>query len=211
MSEPKTVARSMTEILPGLYHYTIDDERIKTRSDAYAVAADGRVVLIDPVPLDPAQLGRLGAVEAIVLGTPSHQRAAWSLRRAHRARVYAPLGSTGLDEKPDVTFQAGDPLPLGLKPLHAPGPAASHHAFFVAGKPGALLCTDLLHAGSGGVEFLPDKYMGDPGMARESARRLLEVEFDLLAFGHGDPIMASARKALADAVRKDAEARRGRA
>src|SRR5256885_5759348 len=47
----------------------------------YAVAADGRVVLIDPVPLDPAQLGRLGAVEAIVLGTPSHQRAAWSLRR----------------------------------------------------------------------------------------------------------------------------------
>jgi len=201
----------MTEIRPGLYHYRIDDERIRTQSDAYAVAADGRVVLIDPVPLDPEQLGRLGAVEAIVLGTPSHQRSAWSLRRATRARVYAPSGSTGLDERPDATFKAGDSLPLGLRPLHAPGPAAAHHVFHVAGKPGVLLCTDLLHAGPRGVEFLPDTYTADPEKARESARRLLEVEFEVLCFGHGDPILSSARQALADAIRKDAEARGGKA
>ncbi len=208
MSEPKTVAKSMSEIRPGLYHSKIDDERIKSQSDAYAVVASGRVVLIDPIPLDPEQLRRLGTVEAIVLGTPSHQRSAWSYRRDHKVKVYAPEGSTGLDEKPDVTFKAGDVLPLGLKPMHAPGPVAAHHVFHVAGKPGVLLCGDLWHAGSEGVEFLPDKYMDDPGKVRESARRLLEVDFDVLCFGHGEPIMTNARTVLAGVVRKDAESRR---
>ena len=211
MSEPRTVARTVTEIVPGLFHFRIDDDRIKTQSDAYAFVADGRVVLIDPVPLDPGQLARLGKVEAIVLGTPSHQRSAWSYRRDHKAKVYAPEGWTDLDEKPDITFKAGDTLPLGLKPLHAPGPAAAHHVFYLDRKPGVLLCTDLWHVGSRGVEFLPDNYMNDAGKARESARHLLEVDFDVLCFGHGDPIMTNARKVLADVVRKDAEARRGKA
>src|SRR6266581_4782296 len=208
MSEPKDVARSLTEIVPGLFHYRIDDERIKTQSDAYALVANGRVVLIDPVPLDPGQLARLGKVEAIVLGTPSHQRSAWSYRREHKAKVYAPEGWSDLDEKPDVTFKAGDSLPLGLGPLHAPGPGAAHHAFHIERKPGVLLCTDLWHVGANGVEFLPDKYMSDPGRARESARRLLEVNFDILCFGHGDPIMKDARKVLSGLVRKDGEARK---
>ncbi len=209
MSEPKTVASTVTEIVPGLFHFRIDDDRIKTQSDAYALVANGRIVLIDPVPLDPGQLRHLGKVEAIVLGTPSHQRSAWSYRRDHKAKVYAPEGWTDLEEKPDVTFKAGDSLPLGLKPLHAPGPAAAHYVFHVDRKPGVLLCSDLLHVGSKGVEFLPDKYMSDPGKARESARRLLEVDFDILCFGHGDPIMTNARKVLADVVRKDAAARKG--
>ncbi len=207
MSEPKTVAKSMSEIRPGLYHSKIDDERIKSQSDAYAVVANGRVVLIDPIPLDPEQLRRLGTVEAIVLGTPSHQRSAWSYRRAHKTKVYVPEGWTGLEEKPDATFKAGDSLPLGVRPLHAPGPAAAHHVFHIEGRPGVLLCTDLWHVGSRGVEFLPDKYMNDPGKARESARRLLEVDFDVLCFGHGDPIRTDARRTIADVVRKDAESR----
>jgi glyoxylase-like metal-dependent hydrolase (beta-lactamase superfamily II) len=211
MSEPKTVATTVTEIVPGLFHFNIHDDRIKSQSDAYALAANGRVVLIDPIPLDPAQLARLGKVEAIVLGTPSHQRSAWRYRREHKAKVYAPEGWTGLDEKPDVTFKAGDALPLGLKPLHAPGTAASHHVFHLGGKPGVLLCGDLWHVGSSGVEFLPDKYMDDPGKARESARRLLEIDFDILCFAHGNPIMTNARKSLADVVRKDAESRKGKA
>ena len=80
MSEPKTVAQTTTEILPGLHHFKILDDRIKTQSDAYALVQAGRVVLIDPLPLDPARLARLGRVEAIVLGSPSHQRSAWRYR-----------------------------------------------------------------------------------------------------------------------------------
>jgi glyoxylase-like metal-dependent hydrolase (beta-lactamase superfamily II) len=211
MTEPKTVAGGVTEILPGLFHYRILDERIKSQSDSYALVAGGRVVLIDPLPLDPVQLGRLGTVEAIVLGTPSHQRSAWHLRRDHKAKVYAPEGSSGLEEKPDVTYKAGDALPLGLRALHAPGPAASHHVFHIAAKPGALLCTDILHVGSRGIEFLPEKYMNDAARARESVRRLMEIDFDILCFGHGDPITKDARTTIASVMEKDAAQRKGSA
>jgi glyoxylase-like metal-dependent hydrolase (beta-lactamase superfamily II) len=208
MSEPKTVARSTTEIIPGLFHYRIDDERIKTQSHAYALVENGRVALIDPLPLDPAQIARLGRVETILIGTPSHQRSAWTYRREHHAKVYAPEGWSDLEEKPDGTFKEGDALPGRLRPLHAPGPNKAHFAFHLDRKPGVLLSTDLWHVTARGIEFLPDKYMNDAARARDSARRLLEVNFDILCFGHGDPITKGARKVLADVVRKDAEARK---
>lgn len=208
MSGPKTIARTTTEVVPGLFHYKIDDERIKTQSDAYALARDGKVVLVDPLPLLASQLSRLGRVEAIVIGTPSHQRASWSIRREHEAKVYAPDGWSGLEEKPDATFKEGDTLPGGLRPLHAPGPGNAHYVFHLAAKPGVLLCTDLWHTTARGVEFLPDKYLDDPARARASGRRLLELYFDVLCFGHGDPITRGARQVLAEAVRVDAAARK---
>jgi len=210
MSEPKTMARSVTEVVPGLFHYTIEDERIKTQSHGYALVAYGKVALIDPLPLDPAQIARLGKVETIVIGTPSHQRSAWTYRRDHQAKVYAPEGYSDLDEKPDATYRDGASLPGGLRPLHAPGPHKAHYAFHLDRKPGVLLCTDLWHVTAQGIEFLPDKYMNDAGRARESARRLLEVNFDILCFGHGDPIARGARKVVVDLVKKDAEARKGK-
>ncbi len=210
MSEPKTVARSVTEIVPGLFHYKIDDERIKTQSHAYALVASGKAALIDPLPLDPAQIERLGEVEAIVIGAPSHQRSAWRYRRELKAKVYAPEGWSDLDEKPDATYREGTSLPGGLRPLHAPGPHPAHYAFHFDRKPRVLLCTDLWHMTAQGVEFLPDKYMSDAVRARETARRLLEVNFDILCFGHGDPILKDARKVLADLVRRDSEASKRR-
>jgi glyoxylase-like metal-dependent hydrolase (beta-lactamase superfamily II) len=210
MSEPKTVARSVTEIVPGLFHYKIDDERIKTQSHAYALVANGKAALIDPLPLDPAQIERLGDVEAIIIGAPSHQRSAWRYRRELKAKVYAPEGWNDLDEKPDATYREGTSLPGGLRPLHAPGPHLAHYAFHFDRKPRVLLCTDLWHMTAQGVEFLPDKYMSDAVRARETARRLLEVNFDILCFGHGDPILKDARKVLADLVRRDSEASKRR-
>ena len=208
MSEPKTVAAAITEVVPGLFHYKIDDERIKTQSDSYALVEGGRVVLVDPLPLLAAQLSRLGRVEAIVIGSPGHQRSSWSLRRELKARIYAPEGWSGLEEKPDATFKEGDTLPGGLRPLHAPGPGNAHYVFHLAAKPGVLLCTDLWHTTARGVEFLPDKYLSDPARARDSAQRLLELDFDILCFGHGDPIARGARQILGQAVRADAAARR---
>lgn len=209
MSEPKTVAAAITEVVPGLFHYRIDDERIKSQSDSYAVAQDGRVVLIDPLPIEASLLNRLGRVEAIVLGAPSHQRSSWRFRREHRAGIHAPQGAAGLEEKPDATYKEGDRLPGGVKPIHAPGPGEAHFAFHFVAKPGVLLCTDLWHTTSRGVEFLPDKYLSDPARARATARRLLELDFDILCFGHGDPIVRDARKILSDVVKADAAGRKG--
>ena len=59
-----------------------------------------------------------------------------------------------------------------------------------------------------GVEFLPDKYLSDPDTARDSARRLLEVDFDVLCFGHGDPILKGGRKVVSELVKREAAARK---
>lgn len=209
MSEPKTVATTMQEIIPGLVHYSIQDERVRSQSDAYAVVADGRAVLVDPLPLETGLFDRLGRIEAIVLGAPSHQRCAWSLRRRHGVKVWAPEGAQKLDESPDVFYKEGDRLPGGLRPLHAPGPNPAHHALLVDRAPGVLLCTDLWHQVGDRIEFLPDKYMNDRTRARDTARRLLAQPFDILCLGHGDPVRANARRVLEEVVAKDAAARGG--
>ena len=196
MSEPKNVARELHEVMPGLFHYQIQDDRINHISDGFAVVEGGRAVLIDPLPLDGAALERLGTIEAIVIASPSHQRSAWRYRKETGAKVHAPAGAQGLDEKPDVTFKAGDRLPGGLKAVHAPGPMSTHFALHLDRGPGAVLCPDLLMNEPQGIVFLSDKYMEEPAKGPESARKLLELKFEVLGFGHGAPITKGGRKAL---------------
>lgn len=201
MSEPKTVAREIQEVVPGLYHYQIQDERINHVSDGYALIDKSRVVLIDPLPIEEAALLRLGTVEAIVLATGSHQRSAWSHRKASGAKVHAPRGAAGLDEKPDGFFGAGDRLPAGLRAIEAPGPKGPHFVLFLDRAPGVLFCGDLLlNEPDRGVVFLSDKYLQEPDRVAESAARLLDLPFGVLCFGHGAPMIRGGREAIRDAV-----------
>ena len=196
MSEPKTVAKHVNEVVPGLFHYQIQDDRINHISDAFALVAGGKVILIDPLPLEAAVLGRLGPVGAIVIASPSHQRSAWHYRKETRVKVHAPAGAT-TDEDPDTFFKEEDRLPGGLRAIAAPGPKAPHFALYLDRGPGVVFVSDLLmHEPDKGVVFLPDKYMQDPARGSESARRLLELKFDVLCFGHGAPIVRGGRKAL---------------
>jgi len=208
MSEPAVVAQAVEEILPGLFHYQVRDDRIETESDAYVLVEGGRAVLIDPLPLLDAALHRLGTVEAILLGAPSHQRSAWRVRRATGARVHAPRGSGGLEEPADVLYGAGERLPGGARALHAPGPGDAHHVFYLAAGPGVLFLTDLvLHDPEQGIRFISDDHMTDPARARRSARHLLEYRFDILCFGHGRPITAKGRAAFEELLKRDGGAR----
>jgi glyoxylase-like metal-dependent hydrolase (beta-lactamase superfamily II) len=205
MSEPKTVARQVDEVLPGLFHYQIQDDRINHISEAYALVEGGTVTLIDPLPLEVAALGRLGQVAAIVLGSPSHQRSAWRYRKETRAKVHAPAGATSVDEAPDVTFKEGDRLPGGLRAIAAPGPKGPHFALHLDRGPGAVFVTDLMmNEPDKGIVFLSDKYMQEPKRGPESARRLLDLKFDVLCFGHGAPIAKGGRGALEDFLKRSA-------
>lgn len=203
MSEAKTVAKSLNEVVPGLFHIRIHDERIDHNSEAYALVDAGKVILIDPVRVEEAALKRLGPVEAIVIARPGHQRSAWHHRKASKAKVYAPAGAKELDETPDVVFKDGDRLPGGLRAVAAPGPKAPHYALYLDRGPGVLFLTDLMmHEPDAGVVFLPDKYMEEPARGPESARRLLDLKFDVVCFGHGAPITKGGRKAIEEAVKR---------
>ena len=204
MSEPSAVAASVEEILPGVHHYRVHDDRIGTESEAYGVVSDDRVVLIDPLPIAPGLLDRVGRIEAIVLGAPSHQRSAWRIRRAAAALVHAPRGSTRLEEVPDVPYDNDDRLPGGLRAVHAPGPNAVHFALYLPSGPGVLFLADLaIHDPVTGPRFITDDHMADPALARRSARRLLDYRFDVLCFGHGKPIVQGGRAAFEAMLRRD--------
>lgn len=207
MSEPKTVAKTLNEVVPGLFHCRIHDERIDHGSDAFALVEKGRAILIDPLPLEEAALERLGAIEAIVIATPAHQRSAWSYRRRFEATVHAPRGAGDLEEKPDAAFGDGDRLPGGLRAVHAPGPSLFHHALHLDRGPGVLFLADLVMNEPEGLVFLPDEYQDDAARSRRSARRLLELKFGILGFGHGAPLTRDARRALSGLIKKDARER----
>jgi hypothetical protein len=203
MSEPTTIATGFDEVVPGVRHFQIQDERIHHISDAYALAERGKVVLVDPLPVEAAVLRRLGAVEAIVVGTPNHQRSAWRYRRQTGAKVWAPAGSQGLEETPDEAFEEGALLPGGLRALHAPGPKGPHFVFHLERAAGVLFCSDLmLNEPGAGVIFLRAKYLAEPERAPVTARRLLDLDFETLCFGHGAPIPRGGREAVEGLLRR---------
>src|SRR5918995_4095687 len=82
VSEPRAVAQRAGEVVPGLWHWNVDDERIGGFIGAsHAVATDDGTVLVDPHPLAEDAFAGLGEIAGIVLTASVHQRAAWRLRR----------------------------------------------------------------------------------------------------------------------------------
>lgn len=209
MPESKGTATLMGEIFPRLYRWTMYDDRIGFQRDSYAVIENDRVILIDPLPMRKQDLSRLGIVEAICLTASCHERSAWRYRRLLNVPVYAPAGGVDFEETPDLWYNSGDHLPGGLITVHSPGPAEAHYSFYLPRDGGAVFCADLLtNEGGEGLAFVPGEYQDEPMRTRDSVRRLLELDFDMLCPDHGEPIRHGAKEAIRQALDRDA-ARRG--
>jgi glyoxylase-like metal-dependent hydrolase (beta-lactamase superfamily II) len=205
MSEPKEIAASAEEVVPGVWHWAVHDDRIDYESDAHAIVDEGRVILIDPLRLEETVLRRLGTVEAICLTAKCHQRSAWRYRKEFGVKVYAPQGVRPMEEAPDVYYHAGDRLPGGLQAIHTPGPENVHYAFWLARDPGVLFCPDLLmHSPEKDLAFVPAEFHDDPATTRTSVRNLLEFRFSVLCFNHGAPITDNPHTVLRDILKRDA-------
>ncbi len=213
MSEPRSRARKVQEVVPGLLRWKVADERIGgAESDSYALRAGARVTFVDPLPLVGPALRRLGEPEAIVLTAACHQRSAWRLRRLLRIPVCAPervpVGEAAgqLLEEPDRRYGDGARLPAGLTAIHAPGPAIDMYALWHE-PTRAVFLTDLLtHDGSGTPEFVPAEYQDDAALTRQSVQRILErLPVEVLCFDHGPPIASGARQALERALANERE------
>jgi glyoxylase-like metal-dependent hydrolase (beta-lactamase superfamily II) len=197
MSEPKAVAETLEEVVPGIWRWHVLDERIDAESDAHAVSDRTGTVLIDPLPLREEALKRLEPIIAICLTAACHQRSAWRYRRNFGVKVYAPEGCRAMDEEPDVRYRAGEMLPGGLKAVHTPGPEHAHYAFWRERSPSVLFCPDLVMREDGGdLAFIPAEYHDDPGATRESVQRLLDLPFEVLCMDHGAPVTTNPHAAL---------------
>ena len=190
VSEPRAIATAVEEVVPGVWHWPFDDERIDFISAAHAVQTDEGTVLIDPLPLAPEALERLGNVAAICISAGVHQRSAWRYRRELGAKVYVPALSKEIDEEPDERYSDGDRLPGGLLALFTPGAGTTQHTFLLERGPGVAFVPDLLARTPDGPLFLvPAEYMHDPEEARRSVEKLLGLPFSVLCLSHGVPVL----------------------
>lgn len=202
MSEPKAVAAEVEEVVPGVWHWRVHDERIDFLSAAHAVSSPEGTVLIDPLPLAPEALARLGEVTAIVLTAGAHQRSSWRYRKELGARVWAPALAKEIEEEPDARYGDGDLLPGGLRAIFTPGAGTTQHTLLREGDPSVAFVADLLACPPGGaVALVPAEYMHDPEEARRSTEKLLDLDFSVLCLAHGVPVLddpkAKIRNALA--------------
>ena len=116
-------------------------------SSCQALAADGEVVLIDPLRLADHAFDALPRPTAIVLTAKCHQRSAWRYRSQLGVEVWAPADAPAADEQPDRRYAEGDPLPGGLRAIRTPGPEWAHYCLVRDAAPHVLFCSDLLMSG----------------------------------------------------------------
>jgi glyoxylase-like metal-dependent hydrolase (beta-lactamase superfamily II) len=197
VSEPSAVAEQAEEVVPGVWSWSVHDDRIDFVSTAHAVAAVDGVVLIDPLPLAADALAGLGDVTAICLTAGTHQRSAWRYRRELGAPVHAPALSRQIDEEPDERYGDGDELPGGLQAFFTPGAGTTQHTFVLDREGGIAFVPDLLvHVPGRGLRITSDEYVHDPAEARKSIRKLLELPFSVLCLDHGEPLMDDPQAAI---------------
>jgi glyoxylase-like metal-dependent hydrolase (beta-lactamase superfamily II) len=207
MSEPRATADRLQEVLPGVFNWHVDeDDRIGSRSDAWAIVRDGRVVLVDPLPIAEEKLRALGEVEAIVLTAGNHQRTAWRFRKVFGAPVYAPVDAYRLEHAADHSYSGGDLLPGGLVAFHAPGPVESMHALWLERPVSVVFVSDLLVSDGKTLSFVSAEYQDEPHRSRSSVARLLkDLPIVAVCPSHGPAIVANGADAMRRALDEDDE------
>lgn len=205
MPAPKGTAKLVGEVVPGVYRFTMHDNRIDFESDCYVLVKGERAILIDPLPMDKGDLKKLGQVEAICLTASCHERAAWRYQGSLEVPVYAPIRGVDFEGTPDHWYRPGHRLPGGLKAVHSPGPTDAHYSFYLRRDGGVVFCADLLTNAEGrGLAFVAGEYQDDPKGTRKSVRRLLDLQFRALCPNHGAPVKTGAKKAIRQALAQDA-------
>ena len=142
--------------------------------------------------------------DAIFLTHGNHQRSAWRFRREIGVSIFAPAGAAGLDEDPDVWFDARTALPGGLEAVEAAGfDAACYLTFTHADGTGVLFCGDLIcQDPDGPYRFPVEPGYFDPAAGKEDARRLVDLSTTVLCAAHAVPSRDGCRAALQGAIHR---------
>ncbi len=198
MTEPREIADTAKEVVPGLFHWQIRNSSIGGGiSSSHALQVDGESVFIDPVRLGNDALAALPRPRAVLLTARCHQRSAWRYRKHFGLEVWLPEDASAADEEPDRRYAEGDVLPGGLLVVRTPGPEWPHYSFVRQDEPGVLFCSDLIsHDGAGELRFIPFEYHEDPAATRRSVGKLLDLQFSILCLDHGEPLVDEPKEAL---------------
>ena len=202
----------LQELSPGIHMW---DSKDLYRYRAFALVADGEVVLIDPVRLnadEEAQIRALGTVTAILVAWGDmHERDSAKVSKRFGAPVYAhPDAVLDCESKDVLPFP--DVLPMGIEALPATGGGRGHVAFYLERDGGTLYACDTWMNFDLGKEFFPIRWVmktfyhqrdglnlmpphevTDMDAWMASSRAMLNRPIERLLVSHGDCILSGAR------------------
>ncbi len=207
-TSPATTSPATTSpIVPTAFAW----ERVSLGSvSAYVLARRGEAVVVDT-----GNLGSEDAIEAS-LGTLD---LGWSdvahvivthLHRDHQGSLPAVMNlapdATGYAGAPDIPQISSprDLVPVGdgdsvfdLEIIATPGHTPGHISVFDRAG-GLAIVGDAMNGSNSGVAGANPNFTPDMATANESIKKLAELTFDTIAFGHGDPVVGNASQLVVD-------------
>ena len=194
---PLAIASDFQSITPTLFTWQAYEAAVKCDLSSCALNGPDGLVFIDPIELAAPALERLlhgRKPAAIVLTNGNHVRTAEQLRASLDIPVFASADASGLDIVADGTLADRQSAPGGMQAVTLPGAGPGEIALLH----GDIACIGdaLINLPPEGFRILPEKYCGDAGQLRQSLRKLLSYEFQLMTFAHGAPLVGAARQKL---------------
>jgi glyoxylase-like metal-dependent hydrolase (beta-lactamase superfamily II) len=200
-------ASELREITRNLRGWASFHPQWKIEFNSYALKTTEGALFIDPLKPEPAvveKLEALGEPIGILLTNAHHDRDADWFRKQYEIQVYAhEKAKADCDTKIDVLVMDGEQLPGGVKVVHLPGSSAGETAFYTKSGGGIVLMGDtLMNQTDKGLTLLPEPYIEDRKQALMSLHKLLDLNFKIITFAHGNPIVQNARKEIAHFLKK---------
>jgi len=193
-----SVADEYQQITSFLFHWQAYEPSVKADLSCCALFIPDGLVFVDPIPLEKGalcELVELAVPRAVVLTNGNHERAAASFKKQFGIPVYAHTQAEG-EVTADHWIEEGE-LFDSVNVISLPGFGLGEIALHVNQGAGALLMGDaLINFGEYPFMPLPDKYCTDPKQGRQSLRKLLSCDFELMTFSHGTPIISGAKARL---------------
>jgi glyoxylase-like metal-dependent hydrolase (beta-lactamase superfamily II) len=110
----------------------------------------------------------------------------------------------GAEDIPNITSPRpvsavadGDTVFGALEIVATPGHTPGHISIIDPGRP-ALIAGDAIVGENGGVAGPPAEFTADPVTANESIVKLGELEYDVIYFGHGEPVTSGGSAQVAE-------------
>lgn len=191
------IATDFQSITPSLFAWQAYEPEVKCDLSSCALATDAGLIFVDPIELAEPSFARLlrgRKPAAIILTNGNHTRAAETFRRLLGVKVFAAHDADGLDIVPDAPLADGQDAPGGMKVIALPGAGSGEIA--LVGHGIACIGDALIHLPPEGLRLLPDKYCTDAAQNRDSLRKLLSCEFQVMTFAHGAPLLEPVRVRL---------------
>src|SRR3954452_19711419 len=198
----------MDEVIPGVLHWKARHPNIGADVSSYLLVDTG--IALDPMLPEGEGRDWIGKDVARAVLTVRHH-----LRSAPDLSVPILAHTSGLHEfegqAVEVTgYETGDEIAPGVRALPFGRICPDDTVLHIALGPGVLAFGDGI-INYGGLGHPPDRFLGDDPEAVkadivEGLAPLLDEDFEVLLFAHGEPVSAGGRAMLRDFVESHSQA-----